>query len=58
MEAGDADLVLAGGVESMSRAPWVRLRVSDRTRPSRRWPGVSGKGEGCRHHGVARHPGP
>ena len=26
IEAGDADLVLAGGVESMSRAPWVVLK--------------------------------
>ncbi len=26
VEAGDADLVLAGGVESMSRAPWVMLK--------------------------------
>jgi acetyl-CoA acyltransferase len=26
VEAGDADLVLAGGVESMSRAPWVVLK--------------------------------
>lgn len=26
IEAGDADLVLAGGVESMSRAPWVMLK--------------------------------
>ncbi|GAB3033229.1 thiolase family protein [Parafrigoribacterium mesophilum] len=28
IEAGDADLVLAGGVESMSRAPWVLLKPS------------------------------
>ena len=28
VEAGDADLVLAGGVESMSRAPWVMLKTS------------------------------
>ena len=28
VEAGDADLVLAGGVESMSRAPWVLLKPS------------------------------
>lgn len=26
VEAGDADLVIAGGVESMSRAPWVMLK--------------------------------
>ena len=26
VEAGDANLVLAGGVESMSRAPWVMLK--------------------------------
>lgn len=26
IETGDADLVLAGGVESMSRAPWVMLK--------------------------------
>ena len=26
VETGDADLVLAGGVESMSRAPWVMLK--------------------------------
>ena len=26
IEAGDADVVLAGGVESMSRAPWVLLK--------------------------------
>lgn len=26
VEAGDADLMLAGGVESMSRAPWVVLK--------------------------------
>jgi len=26
IESGDADLVLAGGVESMSRAPWVMLK--------------------------------
>ena len=26
VESGDADLVLAGGVESMSRAPWVLLK--------------------------------
>ena len=26
IESGDADLVLAGGVESMSRAPWVVLK--------------------------------
>jgi acetyl-CoA acetyltransferase family protein len=26
VEAGDADLILAGGVESMSRAPWVVLK--------------------------------
>jgi acetyl-CoA acetyltransferase family protein len=32
VEAGDADLVLAGGVESMSRAPWVLLK------PSRAYP--------------------
>lgn len=28
IEAGDADLVLAGGVESMSRAPWVLPKPS------------------------------
>ena len=28
IESGDADLVLAGGVESMSRAPWVLLKPS------------------------------
>jgi acetyl-CoA acetyltransferase family protein len=28
IEAGDADLVIAGGVESMSRAPWVLLKPS------------------------------
>jgi acetyl-CoA acetyltransferase family protein len=28
VEAGDAELVLAGGVESMSRAPWVLLKPS------------------------------
>ena len=28
IEAGDAELVLAGGVESMSRAPWVLLKPS------------------------------
>ena len=32
VEAGDADLVLADGVESMSRAPWVLLK------PSRAYP--------------------
>ena len=26
IEAGDADLIIAGGVESMSRAPWVMLK--------------------------------
>ncbi|BDZ47854.1 acetyl-CoA acyltransferase [Frondihabitans sucicola] len=26
IEAGDASLILAGGVESMSRAPWVQLK--------------------------------
>jgi acetyl-CoA acetyltransferase family protein len=26
VEAGDADLIIAGGVESMSRAPWVLLK--------------------------------
>lgn len=26
IEAGDADLMIAGGVESMSRAPWVMLK--------------------------------
>jgi acetyl-CoA acetyltransferase family protein len=26
IEAGDADLIVAGGVESMSRAPWVLLK--------------------------------
>ena len=34
VETGDADLVLAGGVESMSRAPWVMLK------PSRAYPSV------------------
>lgn len=33
VEAGDADLVLAGGVESMSRAPWVMLKP-DRAYPA------------------------
>ncbi|MEO3745688.1 thiolase family protein [Plantactinospora sp. B5E13] len=33
VETGDADLVLAGGVESMSRAPWV-LPKPDRAFPS------------------------
>ncbi|RFA09214.1 beta-ketoadipyl CoA thiolase [Subtercola boreus] len=33
VEAGDADLVLAGGVESMSRAPWVLLKP-DRAYPA------------------------
>ena len=33
VEAGDGDLVLAGGVESMSRAPWVMLKP-DRAYPS------------------------
>ena len=28
IEAGDAELILAGGVESMSRAPWVLLKPS------------------------------
>ena len=28
IESGDADLVFAGGVESMSRAPWVLLKPS------------------------------
>ena len=28
IETGDADLILAGGVESMSRAPWVLLKPS------------------------------
>ena len=28
IETGDADLVIAGGVESMSRAPWVMLKPS------------------------------
>ena len=28
VETGDADLVIAGGVESMSRAPWVVLKPS------------------------------
>ncbi|MCP2032508.1 acetyl-CoA acyltransferase [Okibacterium sp. HSC-33S16] len=28
VETGDADLVVAGGVESMSRAPWVMLKPS------------------------------
>lgn len=33
VEAGDADLILAGGVESMSRAPWVVLKP-DRAYPA------------------------
>lgn len=33
IEAGDADLILAGGVESMSRAPWVLPKPS-RTFPA------------------------
>ena len=33
IETGDADLVLVGGVESMSRAPWVLLK-SDKPFPS------------------------
>src|SRR5690606_23977210 len=33
IETGDADLVLAGGVESMSRAPWVVLKP-DRPYPA------------------------
>ncbi len=33
IESGDADLVLAGGVESMSRAPWVMLKP-DRPYPA------------------------
>src|SRR6478672_12033306 len=28
IEAGDADVVIAGGVESMTRAPWVVLKPS------------------------------
>jgi len=32
IETGDAELILAGGVESMSRAPWVVLK------PSRAYP--------------------
>lgn len=28
VETGDADLVVAGGVESMTRAPWVQLKPS------------------------------
>ncbi len=35
IETGDADLVLAGGVESMSRAPWVMLK------PDKSFPAVS-----------------
>ncbi|GAA1001235.1 thiolase family protein [Subtercola frigoramans] len=35
VEAGDADLILAGGVESMSRAPWVLLK------PERAYPAGS-----------------
>ena len=26
VETGDADIIVAGGVESMSRAPWVVLK--------------------------------
>ncbi|CAN5262569.1 thiolase family protein [soil metagenome] len=33
VESGDADLILAGGVESMSRAPWVLLKP-ERTYPA------------------------
>lgn len=33
VECGDADLVVAGGVESMSRAPWVLLKP-ERTYPA------------------------
>lgn len=33
VETGDADLLIAGGVESMSRAPWVMLKP-DRAYPS------------------------
>ncbi|MCU1475719.1 MAG: beta-ketoadipyl CoA thiolase [Subtercola sp.] len=35
VETGDADLILAGGVESMSRAPWVLLK------PERAYPAGS-----------------
>ncbi|AZS47997.1 thiolase family protein [Microbacterium oxydans] len=37
IRAGDADLIVAGGVESMTRAPWVQAK------PERSWakPGVS-----------------
>ncbi|MFB7574567.1 thiolase family protein [Streptomyces sp. NPDC056165] len=34
LESGDADVVVAGGVESMTRAPWV-LPKSDRAYPAR-----------------------
>jgi acetyl-CoA acetyltransferase len=29
IRAGDADVVIAGGVESMSRAPWVMLKPTE-----------------------------
>ncbi len=32
IECGDASVVLVGGVESMSRAPWVLLRQTGRSR--------------------------
>ena len=34
IEVGDADIVVAGGVESMSRSPWV-LPKPDRGFPDR-----------------------
>lgn len=39
MVAGDADVVIAGGVESMTRAPWVTGK------PARAWakPGTHGR---------------
>jgi len=39
VESGDADLVLAGGVESMTRAPWVLPK------PSRAFPAGDAAGE-------------
>jgi acetyl-CoA acetyltransferase len=38
VRAGEADVFVAGGVESMSRAPWVMLK------PERGWPGGAGDG--------------
>ncbi len=32
IRAGDADLIVAGGVESMTRAPWVQAK------PEKAWP--------------------